>query len=435
MALGNGHALPAGRPTQRARAGRPGLWIGIDVAKTSLHLCALDACGQVVWSRRIPNTEAAIRQAITDAAGPGRRRRVAWALDMTSGATALPITVLVAARQPLWYVPGQLAARVGGGLAGGEAKTDARDARTIAEIARMRSDLQPITGVDSLIAELRVLLSHRDDLITDWVAGINRLREQLASIFPGLEQAFDYSTRSALILLTLCQTPAPLRRKGAATRLAARLRRAGARGVNPGGVSAMAERAVAAAAGQRITLPAQDLTARLIARRARHLLDLHDDITSLTTQVEQLFSGHPWAPILTSVPGIGTLLGARFLVETGGDLETRFGAEPKLAAYAGLAPVPRASGAVQTTQRRPFRYNRHLRTLFYLAAVAAIKHPEGPSRVYYDKKRHEGKLHAQALLCLSRRLCKLLWALVRDQRLYSAVPPAPTIGPGRSTPP
>lgn len=427
MTASDTHALPQAQPARRARSGGPGLWVGIDVAKASLHLCALDQSGHTVWSRRIPNTEDAIRQAIIDAAGPGRRRTVVWALDMTSGATALPITVLAAALQPMRYVPGRLVARVSGGLAGGEAKTDARDARTIAEIARMRTDLHPITGPESLIADLRVLMSHRDDLIGDRVAAVNRLREQLASIFPTLEQEFDYSTRSALTLLTLYQTPAPLRRKGSVDRLAAHLRRAGVRGVRPGGVRAMAERAVAAAARQRITLPAQSLTARLIERRARQLLQQEDEITALTAEIEHLFHRHPWADILTSVPGIGTLLGARFLIETGGNLSARFGTEPKLAAYTGLAPVPRASGAIQTSQRRPLRYNRHLRQMFYLAAVAAIKQSQGPSRFYYDKKRDEGKLHAQALLCLSRQLCKLVWALIRDQRPYRTDTPAASV--------
>ncbi len=398
------------------------MWVGVDVAKAGLHMCAMDAGGQVLWSRRVDNTEAAITQVIGEVTGPRRRRRVGWAVDMTSGATALLITLLLAARQPVAYVPGRLVSRIASGIAGGAAKTDARDARTIAEIARMRSDLQPVTPADLAIAELRVLLSHREDLITEWVAGINRVREQLAAIFPALEREFDYSTRSGLILLTAYQTPAPLRRKGATDRVAAHLRRHGAHGVNPGGVTAMAQRAVAAANSQRINLPAEKLTAELIARRAQRLLELREEIAALTTRIEESFTGHRWAPILTSVPGIGTLLGARFLVETGGDLTVRFATEANLAAYAGLAPVPRSSGTMLASVRRPVRYNRHLRKLFYLAALGAIRQPEGLSRVYYDRKRQEGKVHAQALLCLSRQMCRLVWALLRDNREYTATP-------------
>ncbi|MEV6644249.1 transposase [Amycolatopsis sp. NPDC051371] len=66
----------------------------------------------------------------------------------------------------------------------------------------MRRDLTPITSPEEIVADLQVLTARREDLMADWVRGINRIRELLASIFPALERAFDYSTRSGLILLT-----------------------------------------------------------------------------------------------------------------------------------------------------------------------------------------------------------------------------------------
>ena len=48
----------------------------------------------------------------------------------------------------------------------GEDKTDARDAAIIADQARMRRDLRPVLGEDELITELRMLVAHRQDLIT-----------------------------------------------------------------------------------------------------------------------------------------------------------------------------------------------------------------------------------------------------------------------------
>jgi hypothetical protein len=43
---------------------------------------------------------------------------------------------------------------------------------------------------------------------------VNRLRGLLLSIFPGLEQAFDYTNRSPLVLLTGFQAPAAIRVAG-----------------------------------------------------------------------------------------------------------------------------------------------------------------------------------------------------------------------------
>jgi hypothetical protein len=48
---------------------------------------------------------------------------------------------------------------------------------------------------------------------------------------------------------------------------------------------------------------------------------------------------------------------------------------------------------------------------------------DGPSKAFYQRKRDENKLHTQALLALARRLVDVLWALLRDNRTWSPIPP------------
>jgi transposase len=73
----------------------------------------------------------------------------------------------------------------------GESKTDARDARVIAEQARMRTDLGELKPGEQEIAELQLLLARRRDLVTDQSRIVTRLRETLLSLFPALERALD----------------------------------------------------------------------------------------------------------------------------------------------------------------------------------------------------------------------------------------------------
>jgi len=75
----------------------------------------------------------------------------------------------------------------------GEAKTDARDAYVIAETVRHRGDLQEVDVPAALVTELRLLVAHRTDLVTDRVRMVNRLRDVLSGYFPALERAFDYA--------------------------------------------------------------------------------------------------------------------------------------------------------------------------------------------------------------------------------------------------
>jgi transposase len=401
------------------------LWIGIDVGKQFHHACAVDADGKTVFSRKVKNRQTAIEELITRTttkAGTGTDGdgEVVWALDMTSGSAALLVALLAATGQPVRSVPGRLVNRMSGAFTG-EATTDAKDAHTIAETARLRSDLAPVTVPDQVVGDLQVLTARREDVMADWVRGVNRLRELLGSIFPGLEQAFDYSTRSALILLTGFQTPAGLRRAGDAGVVDyLRTQRAWAPGI-----PAMAATAVTVAAEQDLVLPGETVTAPLIARLAGQLLDLDREIKDLDKQLAARFGAHPHAPIITSIDGFGPVLGAELLADTGGDLVTAFGTPDRPAAYAGLAPVPRDSGRVRGNLHRPQRYHRGLRRVFYLAVLSAIKRPDGPLRAFYQRKREEGKRHVQALIALARRLINLVWALIRDSRTFTTEAPTP----------
>jgi transposase len=389
---------------------RDKIWVGIDVGKAAHHACAVDEAGKVVFSGPVPNGQAAIEALIARAEAAGRH--VVWALDMTSGVAGLLLALLLDGRREVRYVPGRLVNRMAGAFAG-EGKSDAKHAKTIAETARLRSDLTVITSPDQVVADLQVLTALRADLMADWVRGVNRLPALLTSIFPALERSFDYSARSPLILLTGYQTPAGLREAGAAA-VEEFLR---AHGAWPKGIPAMAQTALAAAAEQTLALPTETVTAPLIARLAAELLDLDRQIKDLDKQLTERFGEHRQAGKITSIPGFGPILGAQLLADTGGDLRAAFGNPGRLAAYAGLAPVPRDSGRVKNNLHRPKRYHRGLRRVFYMAALSAIR-PEGPSRTYYQRKRAEGKIHTQALIALARRLIDVVWAILRDDREF-----------------
>jgi transposase len=376
----------------------------------------MDAAGKVVFSRKVANGQAAIEQLVARA--DEAAAEVRWAIDLTSNAAALLTAVLIDRGQQVVYVPGRVVNRMTG-VFRGEAKSDAKDARVIAETARMRTDLTPVTATDDLVVELTRLTAHREDLMADWVRGVNRLRDLLTGIFPALERAFDYSTRSALVLLTGFQTPTAIREAGAEG-VSAFLREHGAW---PKGIPGMAATALAAAHEQTLRLPGEATTGLLVAGLARRLLDLDRQIKDTDKLITSQFREHPQAEVIESLPGLGPILGAEFLVATGGSL-TGFATAGRLVSYAGLVPVAQDSGRVTGNLRRPKRYNRRLRRVFYMAALSSIR-ANGPSRAFYDRKRGERLIHTQALLALGRRLVDVLWALLRDGRTFTPTAPQP----------
>lgn len=396
---------------------RPEIWVGIDVGKHAHHACAVDETGKTMFSCKLGNDQTAIEALIARAGKAGHR--VQWAIDLTSPMALLLITALLAADQAVTYVPGRVVNTMTHGFRG-EGKTDARDAKVIAETARMRRDLSQVAMPDELMAGLTQLTSYRTDLMSDWVAGINRLRSLLGSIFPTLEAAFDFANRTPLILVAGMCTPAEIRAAGI-DGVTTYLKDNGA--WKPG-IGKTAAAAVDAAGRQTLTLPGEADTAMLIKRIAGKLLDLDREIKDTDKLITTRFREHPWAHIIESLPGMGPGLGAEFLVGTGGDL-ANFASAGRLASYAGSVPVPRDSGRISGNLHRPKRYNRRMRRVFYMAALSSLRSSDGPSRRFYDRKRSERQIHTQALLALARRLVDVLWALLRDQREFTLDTPAP----------
>jgi transposase len=308
--------------------------------------------------------------------------------------------------------------RAAGGYRG-EGKTDARDAAIIADQARMRRDLIPLRADDELIAELRMLTARRQDLTGDRTRMINRLRDQLLGLCPALERVLELTNKGPLILLSGFQTPAALRKVGI-DQLASWLREHGVRK----GSADLAARAVKAAESQTTTLPGAQTAAALVAQLAREVMTLTEQIEHTETLIEDRFHRHELADVIESMPGIGVLLGAEFLAATGGDM-SNFASADHLAGYAGLAPAPRDSGRISGNLHRPRRYNRQLQRVFYTSAQISVRYnPE--SKIFYERKRAEGKLHTQAVLALARRRVNVLWALIRDRRCYELTPPIAT---------
>ena len=388
-------------------------WAGIDVGKGHHWICLIDETGTTVWSAKAVNDEAAILDAVSSVLA--RADEVVWGVDVTGTMSGLLLALLAAHGQRVRYVPGRTVNQMSVAYRG-EAKTDARDAYVIAETLRHRGDLQEVEVSTSLVTELRLLVTHRTDLVGDRVRMVNRLRDVLSGYFPALERSFDYAhSRGALTLLTGYQTPQAIRRTGA-SRLRAWLVKRKVRSADQ-----IAAAALVAAKAQQTVVPGQDVAASIVADLATQLLAIGSRISELDARITSTFRAHPQAEIIESLPGMGPILGAE-LIAAAGDLNGYANAG-RLASAAGLVPVPKDSGRRTGNLHRPTRYSRKLRRVFYLSAQSSMMR-EGPNRDYYLKKRGEGAKHVQALICLARRRVDVLWALLRDNRPFEVAPPS-----------
>src|SRR5829696_451711 len=166
-----------------------------------------------------------------------------------------------------------------------KAKSDARDARVIADQLRLRwGALQEIRPRDETTTEMRVLVAHRRDLLQDQTRRAARLREVLLGVFPGLEAALDLKREGALVAVTRVATPSAARKLGAA-RL---LRWLKARGVRK--AEELAERIIGVARAQRRELPAAEAKAALVAEIASEILRTRERIAELDRRLEEILA-------------------------------------------------------------------------------------------------------------------------------------------------
>jgi transposase len=387
----------------------PRVWVGVDIGKLAHHVAAVDHAGRVVLSRRVHNDEPDIAQVIMEVAAAGTP--VCWAVDVTTGLASLLLAMLRQHGFEIRYIAGIVEHRMAAAFTG-EHKTDARDAAVLARTARLRPDLPVLQPVDELLTELRLLINRRAELSLERIGAIQRLRQLLTGISPALERAMDVRCKGPLTILGFWQTPAAIRAAGAGS-IELLLRRA----LIPKAAH-LADAVVAAANCQFVEVPAQASAATLVGELAADVLTFDRRLTTIGQQITDRCARHPLADIILSLPGFGPLLTAELLVHSNG--MRGYTSPAKLAAHAGLIPITRQTGTTFDGVRRPTRYHRGLRRVFWYSAFAALRGCPA-SKAFYDRKRAEGKHHQQAILALARRRVDVLWAMARDGTTYRRV--------------
>ena len=385
------------------------VFVGVDMAKQDHYAQAITIAGVEAFHRPVLNDQAAIDKLLDDA---GRHGRVALVIDMPSSAAQLLLTIAHNRQVPVAYVTG-LQMRRAAELYAGSAKTDPRDAWVLADFARRHADqLAWIHVSDDLLSKLRILNGRDVDLAEDANRASNRCRDALTSISPALERAIGsrLGHPGVRALLAAHPTPTSLRSAGHDT-----IRRLIA-GRSPRLADKLARDIATALAAQTVTLPGENTWGEIIAGLIADLERIHIQRNELEKQIETVFLEHPLGQVLVTLCGFGPRTGARTLAEIADP--SRFKDGGRLAAYAGLAPVDKRSGKSINNASASRRGNHRLKNAMFLAAFVATQH-DPHAKAYYQRKRDEGKNHNAAIICVARRRCDLIHAMLTTATPYN----------------
>jgi len=308
-------------------------------------------------------------------------------------------------------------------------KSDHGDSFVLASV--LRTDLhahRPLPGDSELAQAIAVLARAQQDAVWARTAAHNKLRSHLREYYPGFLAAFA-GTRDGImrpearVILAAAPTPAAAAALPLA-RLRALLRKAG----RSRGIDTEAQRLREAfRAPQMRQLPlVEDAMGRQTLALLRQLDAACDSAGDLEQAAVESFNQHPDAGIITSFPGLGPLTGARVLAEIGDD-RSRFQDAKGLKAYAGAAPITRASGKTRSVTHRKVKNNR-LAAAGYTWAFSALT-ASPAARAHYDRRKNAGDRHAAAQRNLFSRLLGCLHHCLATSQNYDEA----TAFPGRTT--
>ena len=143
-------------------------------------------------------------------------------------------------------------------------------------------------------------------------------------------------------------------------------------------------------------------------------------------QLELEAEGSPRATLICSTPGVGLITGTA-LIAFVGDVE-RFASGRHFASYLGLTPRERSSGSTRRLGGISKRGDRYLRMLFIHGARSVLCHAKRAKS--HDRLRawalalQRRSRHNKAAVALANKLARIVWAILKNGRLYEPMPPS-----------
>lgn len=293
-------------------------------------------------------------------------------------------------------------------------KTDSKDSFLIAELIRFGRYAQSNVAQDKLQA-LKELCRNRYYLV-DMASDLKRKAIALIDrIFPEYETQFDsIFCKSSIAVLKKYPTPKKL---------------------SNANLSKLTEILWNSSNGRFGEWKAQEL--KTLARNSfgvedcedtysMLLLTMFDEIQSLTEKADGLEKKisnllKDFDSTITSIPGIGPILGACILSEIG-DV-TRFRSADKLAAYIGVDPSISQSGEYTSDlAHMSKRGSPYLRRAVWMASVVAVQR-DPMFRAYYDKKAAQGLKYMNIIGHVTKKMTAVIFAILRDNKVYTPVLP------------
>ena len=288
-------------------------------------------------------------------------------------------------------------------------KNDRIDSWLIAETLRQGDYDETRLATDEVQA-LKQLTRYHQGLKQELAAVKTQAICVLDAYFPEYAALFsDMFGAASLKVLAECPTPSEVARKRASS--IAKLLSEGSRGRLGDAKAAEVKAAAKSSVGIRLGEEAASFQIRTMVSQVEFLnatiAKVEKEVASLLARVE---------PDITTIPGVSTTTGAQIVAEIG-DVK-RFRNAASIVKYAGLNSGVDESGKYSAEGVPITKHGSpYLRRSLWLAANRARQY-DPRLKEYYDKLRRKGKPHRVAVTAVARKLCHVVYAVMRDGKPY-----------------
>ena len=392
------------------------IFVGVDWAEVHHDVCVMDADGIVLARRRIPDSLVGVGELHTMVAeylgDDDEPREVIVGIEKDRG---LIVTTLVAADYQVFAINPMAASRYRERHHVSGAKSDPGDAKVLADLVRTdRHNHREVAGDSALSDAIKLLARTHQNTIWTRQRQVNSLRSALKDYYPGALEAFgnDLSGPDAVAILAIAPTPGVARTLSRA-RMTTALKRVG----RSRHLEERVERIYEVLHREQLRQPATLENAYGVTTEAAmaNIIQLNTSLAKLEASLSKHFEQHPSAKVILSLPGMGTVLGARVLGEFGDDPNRYYDANSRRN-YAGTSPITRASGKSRVVLARHSRNKRLAGALDQWAFSSLL--PSPGARHYYDELRARDKHHRKAVRQLANKWVGILHACLENDRPY-----------------
>lgn len=143
---------------------------------------------------------------------------------------------------------------------------------------------------------------------------------------------------------------------------------------------------------------------------------MENQLSEIDAEMAKLLAESEYS-VITTISGVGPTLGSIIVSEIG-DIE-RFETSSRLVAYAGLDASVKQSGEFNSSHNKiSKRGSPYLRRALWMAAFMSLQ-CDPALYDYYSRLRARGKSHRLATTAVARKLCIIVWAIMKSKQPYS----------------